>query len=162
MFQGFSHRLNLSLYRRPKLGTARTAKGQLRFRPYLASGRTVRSERKVKKKDLGVDTSGGGLRRIATARGRQVKAQNRKNKLGSLQVGQVKAQIRIFKGSIMAAGLYGHQAMGVAPKRLKWYRHAMAGLLGRQSLGGTDVILHYPSSAFLQFGQDCQKLAGSP
>ena len=98
-------------------------------------------EIKFQAKDLGVDTSGGGLRRIATARGRQVKAQNRKNKLGSLQVGQVKAQIRIFKGSIMAAGLYGHQAMGVAPKRLKWYRHAMAGLLGRQSLGGTDVIL---------------------
>ena len=47
LFQGFSHRLNLSLYRRPKLGTARTAKGQLRLRPYLASGRTVRSERKV-------------------------------------------------------------------------------------------------------------------
>ena len=35
----------------------------------------------------------------------------------------------------------GIRAMGVAPKRLKWYRHAMAGLLGRQSLGGTDVIL---------------------
>ena len=31
--------------------------------------------------------------------------------------------------------------MGVAPKRMKWYRHAMAGLLGRQSLGGTDVVL---------------------
>ena len=31
--------------------------------------------------------------------------------------------------------------MGIAPKRMKWYRHAMAGLLGRQSLGGTDVVL---------------------
>ena len=41
----------------------------------------------------------------------------------------------------MSTGLYGHQAMGVAPKRMKWYRHAMAGLLGRQSLGGTDVVL---------------------
>ncbi len=98
-------------------------------------------EIKFQAKDLGVDTSGGGLRRIATAKGRQLKAQHRKNKLGSLQVGQKQAQIRIFKGSIMTAGLYGHQAMGVAPKRLKWYRHAMAGLLGRQSLGGTDVIL---------------------
>ena len=98
-------------------------------------------EIKFQAKDLGVDTSGGGLRRIATARGRQMKAQNRKNKLGSLKVGQVKAQIRIFQGSIMAAGLYGHQAMGVSPKRLKWYRHAMAGMLGRQSLGGTDVTL---------------------
>ena len=41
----------------------------------------------------------------------------------------------------MSTGLYGHQAMGIAPKRMKWYRHAMAGLLGRQSLGGTDVVL---------------------
>ena len=98
-------------------------------------------EIKFQAKDLGVDTSGGGLRRIATARGRQMKAQNRKHKLGSLKVAQVKAQIRIFQGSIMAAGLYGHQAMGVSPKRLKWYRHAMAGMLGRQSLGGTDVTL---------------------
>ena len=38
-------------------------------------------------KDLGVDTSGGGLRRIATAKGRQSKAQKRKIKLDRLQVG---------------------------------------------------------------------------
>ena len=92
-------------------------------------------------KDLGVDTSGGGLRRIATAKGRQSKAQKRKIKLDGLQVGKPGAQIRVFKGSIMSTGLYGHQAMGIAPKRMKWYRHAMAGLLGRQSLGGTDVVL---------------------
>ena len=92
-------------------------------------------------KDLGVDTSGGGLRRIATAKGRQSKAQKRKIKLDRLQVGKPGAQIRVFKGSIMSTGLYGHQAMGIAPKRMKWYRHAMAGLLGRQSLGGTDVVL---------------------
>ena len=39
-------------------------------------------------KDLGVDTSGGGLRRIATAKGRQSKAQKRKIKLDRLQVGK--------------------------------------------------------------------------
>ena len=102
-------------------------------------------EIKYQAKDLGLDTSGGGLRRIATARGRQAKARQRKNKLTNLKVGNVNAQIRIFRGSIMTAGLYGHQAMGVAPKRMKWYRHAMAGLLGRQSLGGTDVVLDMQS-----------------
>ena len=67
-------------------------------------------------KDLGVDTSGGGLRRIATAKGRQSKAQKRKIKLDRLQVGKPGAQIRVFKGSIMSTGLYGHQAMGIAQK----------------------------------------------
>ena len=101
-----------------------------------------------------------------------MKAQNRKNKLGSLQVGQVKAQIRIFKGSIMAAGLYGHQAMGVALNALN-VPPCHGGTVGKAILGrdGCDIGyadqgrgpgLHYPYSAFLQFGQDCQKLGRQP
>ena len=39
-------------------------------------------------KDLGVDTSGGGLRRIATAKGRQSKAQQKENQIGSSSGGQ--------------------------------------------------------------------------
>ena len=49
------------------------AKARKALSGYLGPGDP---EIKFQAKDLGVDTSGGGLRRIATARGRQVKAQN--------------------------------------------------------------------------------------
>ena len=70
-----------------------------------------------------------------------MKAQNRTNKLGSLQVGQVKAKY----GSSRDRS-WQRVCMGIRPwewplNALNGTAMAMAGLLGRQSLGGTDVIL---------------------
>ena len=88
LFQGFSHRLNLSLYRRPKLGTARTAKGQLRLRPYLASGRTVRSERKKGPKGVKGGSRGKG----------KINAQN-------VYTAQERSQAYLVNAERVAAGL---------------------------------------------------------
>ena len=47
----------------------------------------------------------------------------------------------LSKGSIVSSSLYGHQAMGVPPKRMKIIRGMCAGLLGRKSLGGLEATL---------------------
>ena len=96
---------------------------------------------KTRPKDVGIGSTSGALRRVAVARGRDAKARSRKTKLAKLGVGAVTPQLRIYKGSIAATGLYGHQSMGVPPKRMTWYRHTIAGILGRQSLGSTDIVL---------------------
>ena len=41
----------------------------------------------------------------------------------------------------MSVALYGHVAMGMAPKRLKWVRQQHAIALGRMSLGSTELVL---------------------
>ena len=86
-------------------------------------------------RDLGVDCGGGVRRRVSTCQ-RFRKGSSRKNKLDRLSVPDQKARIRIFKGSIVSSSLYGHQAMGVPPERMKIIRGMCAGLLGRKSLRG--------------------------
>ena len=92
-------------------------------------------------RDLGVDCGGGCKRRVSITRNRFGKGSARKNKLDSLAVPHQKARIRIFKGSVAASALYGHQAMGVPPKRMKVFRGMCTSLLGRKSLGGLEVTL---------------------
>ena len=92
-------------------------------------------------RDLGFDCGGGVRRRVSTTCQRFRKGSSKKNKLDRLSVPDQKARIRMFKGSIVSSSLYGHQAMGVPPKRMKIMRGMCAGVLGRKSLGGLEATL---------------------
>ena len=74
-------------------------------------------------KDLGVDSAWGRRRRLATHKARFRKGQQRQNRLVQLAPAQ-SAKTKAYKQSVFGAALYGHMAMGLAPKRLKWVRHA--------------------------------------
>ena len=91
-------------------------------------------------KDLGLDSAGAKRRRVTTALKRFKICMSRNAKLRKFQLARRK-RTRVFNASPMAAGLYGHQGQGVAPKRLKVVRAALARHAGRSQLGSTDVIL---------------------
>ena len=91
-------------------------------------------------RDLGV-TSGGVRRRVlGLAEQTRQKAQARHGKLCKLRVPGQRHRLRIVRASICMAGLFGHQALGVSPKRRKWYRTIVANHLGRQKLGSLDMV----------------------
>ena len=80
-------------------------------------------------KDLGVDTSGGGLRRIAAAKGRQSKAQKRKSnwivfRWASLGRNQSFQRFHHVDRSVRTP------SYGSSPKRMKLYRHCHGRLAG--------------------------------
>ena len=77
------------------------------------------------------------------------KPEPERKSLISLGVKTVGHRIRICKGSILSAGLWGHQAIGVSPKRRKWYRTMCAQHLGRQALGSLDLT-------FAMFSSRCE------
>ena len=81
-------------------------------------------------KDLGVDSAWGRRRRLATHKARFRKGQQRQKRLVQLAPAQ-SAKTKACKQSVFGAALYGHMAMGLAPKRLKWVRHQHAAVLGR-------------------------------
>ena len=85
-------------------------------------------------KDLGVDSAWGRRRRLATHKARFSKGQQRQKRL-------VHAKTKACKQSVFGAALYGHMAMGLAPKRLKWVRHQHAAVLGRMTLGSTEAVI---------------------
>ena len=55
-------------------------------------------------------------------------------------------KIRAYKQGVLSVALYGHVAIGLAPKRLKWIRHQQAQVLGRMSLGSTEYVLELANS----------------
>ena len=52
-----------------------------------------------------------------------------------------KARVTACKQGVFGVALYGHVAVGLAPKRLKWVRHQHAMVLGRMSLGSTEAVI---------------------
>ena len=91
-------------------------------------------------KDLGVDSAWGRRRRLATHKARFRKGQQRQKRLVQLAPAQ-SAKTKACKQSVFGAALYGHMAMGLAPKRLKWVRHQHAAVLGRMTLGSTEAVI---------------------
>ena len=91
-------------------------------------------------KDLGLDSAGGRRRRVATHKARMDKGRQRSRRLQALPP-DPKAKIRACTQGVMSVALYGHVAMGMAPKRLKWVRQQHAIALGRMSLGSTEMVL---------------------
>ena len=100
-------------------------------------------------RDLGV-TSGGARRRLlGLAEQRRCKARGRASKLAKLTSVHSAHEIRVMRASICAAGLWGHQAAGVSPKRRKWYRTLCAKAIGRHKLGSLDI-------SFLLMSHKCE------
>ena len=91
-------------------------------------------------KDLGLDSAGAKRRRVTTSLKRFRICVSRHAKLKTYKLSR-RQKTKVFSASPLAAGLYGHQAQGVAPKRLKVVRAAIARHAGRSQLGSTDVIL---------------------
>ena len=91
-------------------------------------------------KDLGLDSAGAKRRRVTTALKRFKVCLSRHGRLQQYKLTR-RQKTRVFNASPMAAGLYGHQGQGVAPKRLQVVRAALARHAGRSQLGSTDVIL---------------------
>ena len=88
-------------------------------------------------KDLGIDSGWGRRRRVSTHKARGAQRQRR---LGQLNPPQ-KSQVTACKQGVFGVALYGHVAVGLAPKRLKWVRHQHASVLGRMSLGSTEAVI---------------------
>ena len=91
-------------------------------------------------RDLGIDSGWGKRRRIVNHRLRLQKGGARKKRLDVLAPDKG-PKIRAFKQGVLSVALYGHVALGLAPKRLKWIRHQQAQVLGGMSLGSTEYVL---------------------
>ena len=97
-------------------------------------------------RDLGVDSGWGKRRRrIMNHRSRMSKGGARKKRLDTLAPDSG-PKIRAYKQGVLSVALYGHVAIGLAPKRLKWIRHQQAQILGRMSLGSTEYVLEMANS----------------
>ncbi|CAE7361006.1 unnamed protein product, partial [Symbiodinium sp. CCMP2592] len=92
-------------------------------------------------KDLGLDCAAGRRRRITTAQKRFRTGIGRVRHMRRLRIRRRWVRGRLLQASALKAGLYGHQAVGVAPKRLKVLRSAVARKAGRFEHGSADVIL---------------------
>ncbi|CAE7315095.1 unnamed protein product [Symbiodinium sp. CCMP2592] len=90
-------------------------------------------------RDLGVTSAGGRRRVLGLAEQRRKKAAGRSRKLNRLAIPGRAHRLRIVKASVCSAGLWGHQAQGVSPKRRKFYRTLIAKHLGRHKLGSLDL-----------------------
>ena len=91
-------------------------------------------------KDLGVDNSGGRRRRTKQSRTRLDKAVARNFKLQKLAVPTKKIAVRVNRVGVQTAATWGHQAQGLAPKRMKIIRAAAGGHASRQALGSLDLV----------------------
>ena len=94
---------------------------------------------KTMNRDLGITSAGGRRRVLGLAENRRKKAAGRARKLKKLSVPGRAHRLRIVRASLCSAGLWGHQAQGVSPKRRKFYRTLVAKHLGHQKLGCLDL-----------------------
>ncbi|OLP99123.1 hypothetical protein AK812_SmicGene18339 [Symbiodinium microadriaticum] len=92
-------------------------------------------------RDLGVDCALGRLRRVTHQKARVGKGKKRQGKLAKLKVPVEACKVRLFKGSICASMLWGHQAQGLPPSRVRDLRRAVALQVGLQKLGDLEVAL---------------------
>ncbi|CAE7038352.1 unnamed protein product [Symbiodinium natans] len=109
-------------------------------------------------KDLGIDCTAGRGRRIPFHRKRFGKGVKRKARLSTLRVKSMPARVRALRAGVQTVGLYGHEAVGLAPKRMHWLRASFAHELGRMSLGSVDLTIDHacpkrPDPAFIIISQ---------
>ena len=109
-------------------------------------------------KDLGIDCTAGRRRRIPFHRKRFGKGVKRKARLSTLRVKSMPARVRALRAGVQTVGLYGHEAVGLAPKRMHWLRASFAHELGRMSLGSVDITIDHacpkrPDPAFTIISQ---------
>ena len=90
-------------------------------------------------RDLGVDSAGAKRRRVTHALKRFKVGRARNAKLHALTTGG-KAH-RLCATSVLTAEIFGHQAQGLSPKRLKVIRASISRHVGRSRWGSVDVSL---------------------
>ena len=90
-------------------------------------------------RDLGVDSAGAKRRRVTHALKRFKVGRARNVKLHALATGG-KAH-RLYATSVLTAEIFGHQAQGLSPKRLKVIRASISRHVGRSRWGSVDVSL---------------------
>ena len=93
-------------------------------------------------RDLGVDSAGGKTRRVTIHRQRFAKAAARSKKLSQLTTSG-RARSKAAKAGVEAAAAYGHQAVGLASKRMAFLRQLTAVHNGRMRCGSTEIVLDY-------------------
>ena len=93
-------------------------------------------------RDLGVDSAGGKTRRVTIHTQRFVKAAARSKKLSQLTTSG-RARSKAAKAGVEAAAAYGHQAVGLASKRMAFLRQLTAVHNGRMRCGSTEIVLDY-------------------
>ncbi|CAE7475133.1 CACNA1S [Symbiodinium sp. CCMP2456] len=91
--------------------------------------------------DLGLDCGGGSRRRVGKHKARVQKARGRLKRLRALGPKDKKVKVRLVKGSLQPVGIYGHQAPGVTPRRMKWLRFMYAEALGRMKVGSVLCVI---------------------
>ena len=92
-------------------------------------------------RDLGVDCALGRLRRVTHQKARVGKGKRRQGKLAKLKVPVEACKVRLFRGSVCASMLWGHQAQGLPPSRVRDLRRAVALQVGLQKLRDIEVAL---------------------
>ena len=92
-------------------------------------------------KDLGIDSGAARRRRTVVRQQRAAKGLARHGRLKALGLRGKQNSMRLVQGSILPAALWGHQAQGISPARMKWVRSVAAGPLGRQVLGSVDAVM---------------------
>ena len=91
-------------------------------------------------RDLGIDHQAGRRRRIATLQNRFKKNKQRRIKLRSLRLPNLKTRLRLHRGGIQPVALWGVEGQGLAPRYRQALRQALATHLGLHTGGITDVI----------------------
>ena len=90
-------------------------------------------------RDLGVDRQGARRRRIPVMKQRLAKAHKRKVKLRTLRIPTLKIRLRLHRGGIQPAALWGVEGQGLAPRYRQALRQAMAKHLGHHGGGLLDT-----------------------
>ena len=85
---------------------------------------------------------------LRQSRARLDKASARNNKLQKLAVPTRKIAVRVNRVGVQTTATWGHQAQGLAPKRMKVIRAAAGGHAFRQSLGSLDLVFDLVNSPF--------------
>ena len=73
-------------------------------------------------RDLGVDCALGRCRRVKMQKARFGKGAARAKKLAKLKIPQPRVNLRLFRGGISSAMLWGQQGQGVPPTRTAFLR----------------------------------------
>ena len=114
--------------------------------------------------ELGVDCAAGKRRRVTQHKQRIAKRKQRATRLAKLRAGAGRhPTVKANRASIMGTALYGQEAVGLAPKRMKWLRQTTAVAHGRMKLGSTELVLDevsgkYPDPSYVVIAQQFRTL----
>ena len=99
-------------------------------------------------RDLGIDHSAGRRRRIATLQQRFRKNKERRLKLRSLKLPNLRTRLRLHRGGVQPVAFCGFEGQGLAPRYRLALRQGLAVHLGLHQGGLQDVIYDQVSQKF--------------